>query len=738
MLIGFALTLATGETQGQQADSLATVRLRVFSNSTPLPGVRISGGGGSAETGVDGGAVLAVMPGPSRFVLTRIGFLPDTLLLSLHRGQDTTVTVELVVQVVELEGIVIAATRSERRIEDTPLRVEVVDEEEVAEKTSMTPGDIAMMLNETSGVRVQTTSPSLGGANVRMQGLRGRYTLILADGLPLYGGQTGGLGLLQIPPLDLGRAEIIKGAASALYGSSALGGVVNLISRRPGTEWERQVLFNQTSRGGTDGVLFLATPRDSGSRWGTTFLASAHHQRQNDLDVDGWADMPGYDRLVLRPRVFYDVPSGHSVVVTAGLTGEQRNGGTMPGAVAPDGFPHREGLRTRRADVGLIARFHVRGQDILHLRGSAMEQRHRHRFGAVTEADVHRTVFIEASYAWPRTSSSHVFGAAFQTEWYHNDHVPSFDYAFRIPAVFAQSDFDVTRHVALSASARLEQHSRYGSTLSPRISALLRGGVEGGARWTARLSGGTGAFTPVPFTEETEVTGLGPLRPLGDLAVERAIGASVDVNGVWETADGRVEANATVFASRLAHPIVTVPDTGTTPSGAGFIRLENAPVDTRTMGIEVLLRVLRGPARVTATYVFVSAQDWNSDLGGMARRRTPLTPRHTAGLVASLEREGAGRVGLELYFTGRQPLFDNPYRTTSEPFVIIGLLAEHVLRVSSGQARVFINAENITNVRQTRVDPLPLPSRGEGGRWTTDVWSDLAGFTLNGGAKVRF
>src|SRR3712207_9342751 len=57
--------------------------------------------------------------------------------------------------------------------------------EEVEEKMLMTPGDISMMLNETGGLRVQNTSPSLGGANVRVQGLRGRYTLLLSDGLPL-------------------------------------------------------------------------------------------------------------------------------------------------------------------------------------------------------------------------------------------------------------------------------------------------------------------------------------------------------------------------------------------------------------------------------------------------------------------------------------------------------------------------------------------------------------------------
>ena len=96
----------------------------------------------------------------------------------------------------------------------------------------MTPGSVAMLLGETTGLRVQTTAPSLGAANVRVQGLRGRYAQLLADGLPLYGSGGDSLGLLQVPPLDLGQVEVIKGAASALYGPAALGGVINLVSRR--------------------------------------------------------------------------------------------------------------------------------------------------------------------------------------------------------------------------------------------------------------------------------------------------------------------------------------------------------------------------------------------------------------------------------------------------------------------------------------------------------------------------
>ena len=103
-----------------------------------------------------------------------------------------------------------SATRTDRGIEDQPMRVEVVDREEIDEKIMMTPGDVVMLLNETGGMRVQATSPSLGAASIRIQGMRGRYTRFLSDGLPLFGEQVS-LGLMQIPPLDLGRVGSDQG-----------------------------------------------------------------------------------------------------------------------------------------------------------------------------------------------------------------------------------------------------------------------------------------------------------------------------------------------------------------------------------------------------------------------------------------------------------------------------------------------------------------------------------------------
>jgi iron complex outermembrane receptor protein len=98
------------------------------------------------------------------------------------------------------------------------------------------------------------------------------------------------------------------------------------------------------------------------------------------------------------------------------------------------------------------------------------------------------------------------------------------------------------------------------------------------------------------------------------------------------------------------------------------------------------------------------------------------------------EREDVGRIGVEWYFTGRQRLEENPYRDRSEPYMIVGLLAERQF----GALRLFINGENLTGVRQTEWDPLIRPSRAPDGRWTVDAWAPLEGRNVNGGIRVTF
>jgi iron complex outermembrane receptor protein len=600
-----------------------------------------------------------------------------------------------------------------RRIEDEPLRVEVIGREEVEEKILMTPGDIAMLLNETAGLRVQPTAPSLGGASVRIQGLRGRYTLILSDGLPLYGGQSGALGPLQIPPMDLGQVEVIKGVASALFGATALGGVVNLVSRSP--KPERELLLNAGSLGSADAILWMAD--DPEGPWGWSLLAGLHGQQKADVDDDSWADLPSFRRVLIRPRLVWDNGAGSSMLATVGGMIEDRRGGTVKGGLTPAGVPFAEELSTRRADAGFLGRLLTGSGRFFSWRGSGSFQRHEHQFGSVLEKDRHLTAFGEASYSGIDGAHNWVIGAALQSDSYEASDVTGFDYTHTVPSLFAQDEVRLAQWLILSASARIDRHNAYGTFFSPRVSVLLRNDP-----WTIRASAGGGYFAPTPFTEEVESVGLSRLAPLPeDLDAERGRSASLDVGRQV----GPVEMNLTLFASDIRDPVMVE------RLSEGGLMMENGEEPVRTWGTEFLGRYHLEPFHVTGTYVYLRA----TEVVDGVRREVPLTPRHTAGIVGAWEDEEWGRVGVELYLTGRQELEYDPFREVSRAYVIVGFLAEH--KLASG-IRVFLNAENILDARQTRWSPLMLPARASDGRWTTDVWAPLEGRSVNAGMRLSF
>ena len=690
----------------------ASVRIEVRTGTTPVAGASVVVNGVTHVASERGVVTVALAAGTVEIVVIKEGLAPASISLRLRAGEARTIAIELEPQSAIEEHVTVSATRTDTRLEDQPMRVEVLDREEVEEKLMMTPGDIVMMLNEMGGLRVQATSPSLGAASVRIQGMRGRYTRFLSDGLPLFGEQAGSFGLLQIPPMDLGQVEVIKGVASSLYGAGAMGGVVNLVSRRPGKAVEREFLVNRSSRGATDGVFWYAAPLSN--NWGATFLASAHGQEHIDVNGDDWADLPAYARGVLRPRVFWDDKAGRSFFATAGVTVENRSGGTMPGAVLPVlGTPYEEALDTRRFDFGAVAQALVHQRYVISARASFAQQRQDHRFGDVEERDRHNTAFGEVTVRRAFRRQTWVVGAAVEHDAYAPREVSQFAYTFTVPGVFAQDDVTLFKWLSVSASGRLDAHSAYGMFASPRVSALVRRG-----RWSSRAAIGTGFFAPTALTEETEAAGLSRLVIPSPLKAERGRSGSLDVT--WT--EGSVSGTVTVFSSRIRDPVEV--------ERSNQFVLQNLATSTTNTGVELLGMWRRKPFSVTTTYTYVRALEGRNAVA----LEVPLTPRHSAGLVGMWEKTDVGRIGLEWYYTGRQRLEANPYRDESRPYMVVGALVERKI----GRVRLFINGENLTNVRQTHWDPLIRPGRAVDGRWAVDAWAPLDGRNVNGGVRIQF
>lgn len=612
-----------------------------------------------------------------------------------------------------IESIVVTAVRSGQLVRDQPIRVEVVPDAEIEENLTVAPGNLTNLLNELAGVRMQASAPGLGGTALQLRGLPGRHAQILSDGLPLGGAQTDSFSLMQTPPLDLARAEVIKGVASAFYGGSALAGVLNLVSRSP-EEKESELLLNQTSIGGTDVAAFVArAPRES---FGYTVTGGVHYQSRDDLDHDGWADVPGYTRVTLRPRFFWGEESARRIFATFGYMQEDRRGGTLAGRTLPSGDPFAEALHTRRVDAGAVAHFAAGETRTLSTRWAANVTDHDREYGTLRVEDRSANVFAEATLAGEAGEHDWILGAALQYERLHTADVPGVSYDYTVPAVFVQDEFTPMRWLSLAASARVDAHSDYGTFVSPRFSALFRTQEH----WSVRASMGTGFSAPTPLVEDVQARSLGLLNPLRGLRAERA--SSVSIDAKWAVRPWDV--NVSVFASEIRHPLDVL------AADAGRLELVNDEQPLRVRGSELLIGFSTSALHVLANATYLDVTEGAPDGG---RRVAELVPRFSAEVAWILEDEDLGRIGVEVQYTGRQHLHDNPYRSISSPYLEVNALGE----VKVGSAAIFLNALNLTNVRQRDYHPLLRPTPGLGGEPITSVWAPLTGRTFNLGVRLE-
>ena len=181
-----------------------------------------------AVTDVAGLARIMNLPaGVTTLTVSAIGY--ETEKFPITPGADTLVF-RLKAAEETIEEVTVSATRTNSRIEDLPIKVEVLGLEDMNEESAVVPGNISSILGDISIIHVQRTSAVNGNHAIRMQGLDPKYTQILHDGLPLYEGFSGNLGVLQIPPLDLKQIEVVKGSVSTLYGGGAIGGMINIVS----------------------------------------------------------------------------------------------------------------------------------------------------------------------------------------------------------------------------------------------------------------------------------------------------------------------------------------------------------------------------------------------------------------------------------------------------------------------------------------------------------------------------
>ncbi|GAA4338419.1 TonB-dependent receptor [Flaviaesturariibacter amylovorans] len=685
----------------------------------PLPGATLTWKEGARSVIADslGNLTLANIPsGQQTFVLSHVGYGEKEVQLSfpLPGAEWPPITLERAEEEEEEEEeVIVTATRTSRTIANTPTRTEVISGEELEEKGNMKPGDIRMLLNESTGIQTQQTSATSYNAGIRIQGLDGRYTQLLRDGYPLYGGFAGGLSLLQVAPLDLRQVEVIKGSASTLYGGGAIAGLVNLVSKTPGERRELSFLLNATSAGGLDASGFYS---ERYGKAGLTLFASRNSTAPFDPAGIGFTAIPKAERYTVNPRLFL---YGKHTTADIGIsyTTEDRLGGST--AFIKDGTPGPfERNETDRIATQLGITHRLGERHTLQLKNSfSFFDRALSAFNYLFDA---RQVSSFTEISWNRRGerSEWVLGANLTTEALTERNVrfgiPR-DYTLTTAGLFAQHTWSVTDRFTLETGLRGDHVSPHGFELLPRASLLYRISTN----WTTRLGGGFGYKAPTIFTEEAE-----RLQYRVDNAritnphTERSVGANWDVNYTTKWGALGLQANVLFFYTRLSRPLLLA----NTPVGYRFYS-SAGHIDTR--GAEANLRLTWGDFKLFVGYTLTDAQSHLPAQEGAL----PLVAQHRLNNVLMYEVEGKWKLGLEAYYTGRQPLNDGSY---GRPYWITGFMAERLWKRFS----IFVNFENFTDTRQTKFGPIYSgPASNPQFR---DIYAPLEGFVVNGGIKLRF
>ncbi|ANH60720.1 TonB-dependent receptor [Dokdonia donghaensis] len=643
-----------------------------------------------AVTDFDGIATFTEIPdGQHQIIISFLGF--ETFETTIQIPSNTALIFKLKEGGNQLDAVVLQSSRSTRTVRKIPTRIEFIGAEELGEKAIMNPTNISMVLRESTGIQMQQTSLSSGSTNIRIQGLDGRYTQLLRDGFPLYGGFSSGLSILQIPPLDLQQFEIIKGSSSTLYGGGAIAGLINMVSKTPDFEPALDIMLTQTQALGSTANVFYSKRNE---KFGFSLYGSGHYQKAYDPEDDGFSNLPKTTSISFNPKLFY-YPS-ENTTVWFGLNGtyDDRIGGDINKIENGEDGIHQytEENNSKRLSSQLVYQTQLDSTSSLEFKNSVSFFDRNLTVPDFNFDGKQTNTFTEISYNTASENTDWIVGANLYTSNFdENDNAPlqrdQKDVTF---GAFANNIYDISDNWILETGLRADYNTDFGFFPLPRISLLYKNN----SGFSSRIGGGLGYKIPDIFTEEAEYINFENVLGINKSTVdaERSYGVNFDLNYQTRLSDEiGFSINQLFYVTAINDGLLL------NSTDNGLFQFENAPDEIFSKGAETNIKFTYKDFRWFLNYALIDTK--LNYLPGNPQK--PLTAKHNAGSVLMYESE-KWRIGYETFYTGKQFLSNG---TETTDFVTMGLLVMRNFKLGS----VFVNFENFTDRRQSRFSPLVLP-----------------------------
>ncbi|MES1221829.1 MAG: TonB-dependent receptor, partial [Bacteroidota bacterium] len=698
-----------------------SVTIKNSATLQPIAGVTVTEGKNGWNSN-DSGAVLInnLSRGKHNFSVSSVGYKTDTLSVTI----PDTLLHELLLSPEEkvLDDVtVVSSTRTNQRIENSPMKVEVLGNEEMNEENTIKPGNIASILGDVSGIQIQQSSAVSGNSNVRIQGLDGRYTQILRDGMPLFDGFSGNFGILTIPPLDLKQIELIKGSASTLYGGGAIGGLINLISKKPTFEQEGILTINQTTLKESNVNTYIAKRN---KHFGYNLFAGVTHQLATDVNKDGFSDVPKSDATIIHPKLFFY--PGTKTTIAVGYTGtfETRKGGDMQVLKSNEDAVHRffEQNKTGRNTGDILLDHDLGNGKKLELKSSVSSFTRNINTDTYTFKANQLNYFNELSLFIPKNKYSVVMGINASGDRFKKlsgDSIALNDFDNNTVGAFAQYTGKIFSSTTLELGLRADHHFQYGNFVLPRVAVFHRFNEQ----WATRLGMGFGYKTPNALSPQNVEYSIVDIQPLPDgIKSEKSVGYNAEVNYKKKFGEhNSLFINQAFFRTLIRHPVIATvqPDSKVT--------FDNSSSHITSKGFDTYIQLQLSAWELYAGYTFTIAE---RDSAHEDDLYMPLTPKNRFAFVVVYELGEKWRFGLEGSYTGPQ-YRDGDSKTPGYMF-----LAALIERKFGDKISIVLNCENVLDYRQSRHEALytgPISSPT-----FKPLWAPIDGRVINLSVRWNF
>ncbi len=452
-----------------------------------------------------------------------------------------------------LEEVVITGTKTPKRKTDSPVIVNVLNSKTL---TNLQACNLSEGLKFQPGLRVETDCQTCNYTQLRMNGLQGGYSQILVNGRPIFSPMMSMYGLEQMPINMIDRIEVVRGGGSSLYGSSAIGGTVNVLTKLPqSNSMELNTSYHLIGGEADDyQVSANAVGVNSAKTAGVSFFFNKRDRTFFDANGDLYSELPQINSRSMGLHAYFKPSARQKLELSWSSLYEYRIGGEMR-----EGPAHLSGQseeRTHAIGMGsldyqfnfnqerssLIVYAAAQQTDRSHYTGvfpDSLPEIQAHLsnppYGTAVGATLHAGAQLNHRLSAPSKQRSVVtLGLDYLSERV-DDQIPAYQYrvqqATRNAAVFVQHDWDLSSRLNLLSGIRLDQHNFLDRLIANPRAALL---YKSGKNLQFRLNYGTGFRAPQAFDTDLHLAfaagGVSRVRLASDLGAERAHSWSGSVN----------------------------------------------------------------------------------------------------------------------------------------------------------------------------------------------------------------